>query len=272
MPILKCNNPEGKGTWLKDTSAIQPNQDVLQSKYIADSKLIWVKNGQSIAYSKHIDLPGSNAVLHLNLGGFRKLVAYTPHFPGMRSVEKTNLEHDWVFFPQTDNEYLSSRYSPDNTCNSSSCAMYLEFFRPEMIQDDMDYIRKMFDAGFQSTNHDHQNIMLKRFGVESVFRYNAHWDDLIQETNRGYPTTVGFYHRGPIGKPRGGHVGTLIDANEDWVEMLDPYGSLLDGYTTSVLNGYRVIYPRRIFGPRWIGNGNGFMREFIGFTTPTIAV
>lgn len=271
MPLVKCHNPKGKGTWLKTFNAVK-NSSILQSKDLPDKDLIWVKNGQTLAYSSHAQNFDGHVTFFLNLGGHRRLIGFADHFPGVESKQKTQLEHDWVFYPQTDNDYLSSRFHADNTCNSSSCAMYLEFFRPDMLKDDMPYVRAVFNAGFASTNHDHQTIMLKRCGVDSSFRYNASWQDLIDETDQGYPTTVGFYHRGPAWAPRGGHVGLLIDADENAVELLDPYGSLLYGYTKSVMEGYRVVYPRKIFEPRWIGKGNGFMRRFHQLCNPSITL
>lgn len=268
MPLATCQNPKDTGTWLKTLDAVR-GVHVLSSQSLPDSSLVWVRNGQNISYSKHEDAgDNKHVVLDLNLAGHSKLLAYAAHFPEIQTEEKTNLEHDWVFYPQTDNKYLSAGYAPDNTCNSSSCAMYLEYFLPAAIADDMEYVRAMYNAYFQSINHDHQTLMLERFGVKSTYRYNASWNDLIAETNRGYPSTVGFYHRGPDWAPRGGHVGLLIDADKWDVEMLDPYGNMLDGYTTSVQNGYRVVYPRNIFEPRWVGNGNGFMREFIDIVSP----
>ena len=264
MPIITCKNPKGPGTWLKHTSAYIGDQTPIRSaSSLKDDQLVWVKNGQQIAYTQKAKVKNHYS-LSLNLRGHKKLLAYEGHFPELLSEAKSNLEHKWKFYPQTDNDYLSSSYNADNTCNSSSCAMYLEFFKPTAIKDDQQYVNQMYNAGFQSTNHDHQTIMLERYGVKSRFNYFAHWNDLIKETNKGYPTTVGFYHRGSKWSPRGGHVGLLIDATDKWVEMLDPYGNMLDGYTTSVYNGYRVIYPRHQFEPRWVGGGKGWMRHYIG--------
>ena len=42
------------------------------------------------------------------------------------------------YWPQTDNYTQSER-----TCNSSSCAMVLEFFKPEAVVNDDQYIKKL---------------------------------------------------------------------------------------------------------------------------------
>lgn len=270
MPIIKCQNPdqEAKGSWLKSMRAFDDtSRKVVGSSQLPDEDLIWIKNGQSLAYTYHEEIANDNhMILNLNLAGHSKLFAYAPHFPDLIDYDiktvKEKLEKDWVFFHQVNNNWLAPNNHADNTCNSSSNAMFLEHFKPECIVDDQDYINVLFDRQYISTNHQHQTFMLESYGLNTHWKTNAYWGDLIEETDKGNPTVVGWYHRGSKWHPWGGHVGMIIDATEDYVEVLDPYGDMLDGYTSDVWNGYRVVYPRSEFEPRWVGNGQGWMRQY----------
>lgn len=157
------------------------------------------------------------------------------------------------FYPQTDN------YSdPDSTCNSSSCAMCLEFLKPGTLKGskgDDEYLRKVLALG-KSTDHSVQTRVLQSYGVKSEFRYNLTFEILEKELRAGRPVVMGILHRGPLSRPAGGHVIVAIGLTEKGdVVAHDPYGSLLTGYTTSVTDGKQVVYPRSILQKRWTVDG-----------------
>jgi hypothetical protein len=156
------------------------------------------------------------------------------------------------YFPQTDN-YRDA----DRTCNSSSCAMCLEYFKPGTLKGakgDDAYIQKVFAIG-DTTNHDVQTRVLKDYGVNSEFRYNLGFSDLDRELSAGRPVAIGILHRGTLSSPTGGHICVVIGKKgEDYV-VNDPYGSLNDGYTGPVTNGKGAVYKKSDLMYRWLTKG-----------------
>ena len=174
-----------------------------------------------------------------------------PKIPGILDVP---------FYPQTDNYRDANR-----TCNSSSCAMVLEYFKPGTLsgpKGDDAYIRKVFAIG-DTTDHAVQTKVLASYGIKSQFRYNLSFADLDRELAAGRPVCIGILHRGPLSAPTGGHICVVIGKRgEDYV-VNDPYGSLNDGYTGPVTNGKGVVYKRSDLVRRWCPKGNdGWGRIF----------
>jgi hypothetical protein len=168
------------------------------------------------------------------------------------------------WFPQTDNYAL-----PDSTCNSSACAMCLEFLKPGSLpagpKGDDAYLKKVLALG-NSTDHSVQTKVLQSYGLSSVFRYNLNFSDLDAELAAGRPVVLGILHRGPESRPTGsGHMICCIGKthNGDYV-CRDPYGSLLDGYSGPVSNGRQVVYSKKMLEKRWTvdGPGSGWGRIF----------
>jgi hypothetical protein len=166
------------------------------------------------------------------------------------------------WFPQTDNYR-----DPQRTCNSSSCAMCLEYFNPGTLvgpKGDDAYIRKVFAVG-DTTDHSVQTRVLQSYGVSSEFRYNLSFDDLDSELSAGRPVCIGILHRGPVSSPSGGHVLVVRGktASGDYV-VNDPYGSLNDGYTGPTTNGRNAVYKRSDLVRRWTVDGpnSGWGRVF----------
>lgn len=156
------------------------------------------------------------------------------------------------YFPQTDNYRDASR-----TCNSSSCAMCLEYFKPGTLKGakgDDAYIEKVFAIG-DTTNHDVQTRVLKDYGVSSEFKYNLGFSDLDRELAAGRPVVIGILHRGTLSAPTGGHMVVVIGKHGDDYVVNDPYGSLNDGYTGSVTNGKGAIYKKSDLTYRWLDKG-----------------
>lgn len=165
------------------------------------------------------------------------------------------------FYPQTDNYRDAQR-----TCNSSACAMCLEYFKPGTLvgpKGDDAYIRKVFAVG-DTTDHAVQTRVLKDYGINSRFSYNLTFSDLDRELSNGRPVVIGILHRGPLSAPTGGHMVVVIGKTPsgDYV-VNDPYGSLNDGYTGAVSNGKGAVYKRSELARRWCPAGNdGWGRIF----------
>jgi len=165
------------------------------------------------------------------------------------------------WFPQTDNYR-----DPQRTCNSSSCAMCLEYFKPGTLvgpKGDDAYIRKVFAVG-DTTDHAVQTRVLQSYGVKSDFRYNLTFADLDRELSAGRPVCIGILHRGSLSAPTGGHVLVVIGKTPsgDYVAN-DPYGSLNDNYTGPVTNGRGAVYKKSDLSRRWCPKGNdGWGRIF----------
>ncbi len=165
------------------------------------------------------------------------------------------------FYPQTDNYRDAQR-----TCNSSACAMCLEYLKPGTLQGpkgDDAYIRKVFAIG-DTTDHAVQTKVLSSYGVASRFSYNLSFADLDRELANGKPVIIGILHRGSLSSPTGGHMLVVIGKKgEDYV-VNDPYGSLNDGYTGSVYNGKGAVYKRNELARRWTvdGHKSGWGRIF----------
>jgi hypothetical protein len=165
------------------------------------------------------------------------------------------------FYPQTDNYRDANR-----TCNSSACAMCLEYIKPGTLvgpKGDDAYIRKVFAIG-DTTDHAVQTRVLQGYGLNSRFSYNLTFSDLDRELSNGRPVVIGILHRGPLSAPTGGHMVVVIGKtpNGDYV-VNDPYGSLNDGYTGAVANGKGAVYKRSELARRWCPAGNdGWGRIF----------
>jgi len=165
------------------------------------------------------------------------------------------------YYPQTDN-YTQ----PDRTCNSSACAMCLEFLKPGTLigaKGDDAYLKKVIAIG-DSTDHAVQTRVLESYGVKSNFSYNLSFSDIDKSLSDGKPVVIGILHRGPLSAPTGGHMLVVIGktSSGDYV-VNDPYGSLNDGYTGSVTNGKGAVYKRSDLSRRWCPGGNdGWGRIF----------
>lgn len=168
---------------------------------------------------------------------------------------------DVPFYPQTDNYRDANR-----TCNSSACAMCLEYFKPGTLKGpkgDDAYIQKVFAIG-DTTDHVVQTRVLASYGIQSRFSYNLSFADLDRELSNNRPVVIGILHRGSLSAPTGGHMVVVIGKTPagDYV-VNDPYGSLNDGYTGAVTNGKGAVYKRSDLSRRWCPAGNdGWGRIF----------
>ena len=158
------------------------------------------------------------------------------------------------YYPQTDNYRDANR-----TCNSSSCAMCLEYFKPGTLKGakgDDAYVQKVFAIG-DTTDHSVQTKVLASYGVKSEFRYNLGFADLDRELSAGRPVVIGILHRGTLSSPTGGHMVVVIGKSPDGKSYIvnDPYGDLMSGYTTPVNKGKGAVYPVEVLKYRWLDKG-----------------
>ena len=165
------------------------------------------------------------------------------------------------YWPQTDNFTQSER-----TCNSSSCAMVLEFFRPEAVVNDDQYIKKLIDGGYgDTTDHGAQGRLLADYGLKSTWHTNMSIAALEKEIRAGRPVVCGILHRGSESAPTGGHMIVVrgLTSSGDF-RVNDPYGSCNDGYSGPVENGNNAIYSRKMMAARWTPDGpnSGWARTF----------
>jgi len=172
-----------------------------------------------------------------------------------------NILDNFPWFPQTDNYRDANR-----TCNSSSCAMCLEYFKPGTLKGpkgDDAYVQKVFSIG-DTTDHLVQTRVLASYGIKSSFSYSLSFADLDRELAAGRPVVIGILHRGTLSAPTGGHMVVVIGRTPagDYI-VNDPYGSLNDGYTGPVTNGKGAVYRRSDLARRWCPGGkDGWGRVF----------
>jgi len=156
------------------------------------------------------------------------------------------------YYPQTDNYRDANR-----TCNSSSCAMCLEYLKPGTLKGakgDDAYVQKVFAIG-DSTDHTVQTKVLEGYGVKSHFSYNLSFADIDKSLSAGKPVVIGILHRGSLSAPTGGHMVVVIGKKGQDYVVNDPYGSLNDGYTGAVTNGKGAVYKKSDLAQRWLEHG-----------------
>jgi hypothetical protein len=144
--------------------------------------------------------------------------------------------------------------------------MVLEFFRPEAVVNDDQYLKKLLDGGYgDTTDHGAQGRLLADYGLKSTWHTNLSLAALEKEIRAGRPVVCGILHRGSESSPTGGHMIVCrgVTSSGDF-RCNDPYGSCNDGYTGPVENGNNVIYSRKMMAARWTPDGphSGWGRTF----------
>ncbi len=175
-------------------------------------------------------------------------------------------EEPEVVLPVPYYQQVDNYAQPDRTCNSSACAMALEYFRPGTLKGpkgDDAYLREVFAKG-DTTDNSVQTEVLSEYGVESEFKYDLDFSDLDSELDAKRPVVIGILHRGPLSDPTGGHMIVVIGKNKYGYIVHDPYGDLHDGYTGAVLKGKAAVYEKHVLERRWTvdGPGSGWGRIF----------
>ncbi len=202
------------------------------------------KNPKHVAAVEQLEVDLKDSPLLDDSSNWVKIYRTKPTVPGVLPVP---------FYPQTDNYRDAQR-----TCNSSACAMCLEYFKPGTLQGakgDDAYVRKVFAIG-DSTDHTVQTKVLEGYGIKSRFSYNLSFSDLDRELSAGRPVVIGILHRGSLSNPTGGHMVVVIGKTPDGDYVVnDPYGSLNDRYTGPVTNGKGAVYKKSDLTYRWLERG-----------------
>ncbi len=252
------------------------------AEQLSDSEKVLVKGGSMYALqacvlgeNNHYCVTFSDVGFGLNLQ--TTWYVYAPHVNVVgKAVDQTNLQRlleitgknqgkirlNVPFFQQVDN-----LHEPYRTCNTSSCAMVAKFLGAKISGDD-DYYQIVQKYG-DTTDHNAQTQALAELGVQSTWHTNLDYDELDHSLAAGLPIVIGILHRGPLEQPTGGHMLVVIgkSTNGNYI-CHDPFGSLLDDYTSDPNQGNGVTYPRSILDRRWLyeGKQSGWGRLFYGNT------
>ena len=172
------------------------------------------------------------------------------------------------YFAQND----SSTDQGPRMCFSSTCAMAAEFLRPGCLsqgpgQADDRYLALVQRHG-DTTDAQAQIQTLASLGITARLRTDGRIEDLIAQLQRRLPVPVGWLHRGPVSAPSGGGHWSLVigwDPRRQVLLIHDPNGEadLVAGGYVSEVGGKRQLYSRRIWGRRWMveGDGSGWWLE-----------
>ncbi|MBW4521673.1 MAG: DUF4231 domain-containing protein [Scytolyngbya sp. HA4215-MV1] len=165
------------------------------------------------------------------------------------------------YFSQVDN-----KFEPNRTCNTSSCAMVAKFLGANISGDDA-YYQYVIKYG-DTTDHGVQTQALEDLGIKSTWNTDLDFSDLDKSLETGLPIVIGIMHRGSLENPTGGHMIVVVGRTpeRDYI-CNDPYGSVLDGYTSDPSNGKGVVYPRNMLRYRWLEHNTpktGWGRLFYG--------
>jgi hypothetical protein len=161
-----------------------------------------------------------------------------------------------TYFYQRDNTL-----KPEASCQSSAIAMAVEAVRPELFDDDDEYLRAVEKAGRSEEQYSHTRV-LQSLGVDAKFLQNGTRELLMDMLDDGEIVPMGVLHRGTYTKPTGGgHWITAYDYDEEGLVCHDPYG-LMDtvngGYIArGPTDGRSVKYKWKYIMPRWdLGPGD----------------
>jgi uncharacterized protein YvpB len=146
---------------------------------------------------------------------------------------------------------------PFRTCNSSSNAMFLNFYRPLLqkpkVTDD-EYLASVLKRG-DTIYHEVQTTTLKVYGLDTVWDDSGNEERLKKITSQGLPVVINILHRGSVlkGTLYGGHI--IVVTNYDPIKksftVHDPYGLLESDYK----DYSKLVYqePENLLMARWQG-------------------
>ena len=234
---------------------------------LADNEKVAVEPGKAFKGCKVLKEEAGHQLVDLPFG-MGEWFLYMPHWevagknaPAATPSATGAVDIPVPFWNQVDNYTQASR-----TCNSSSCAMVLEFFRPDAVVNDDQYLKKLINGGYgDTTDHGAQGRLLEDYGLKSTWHTNLSLAALEKEIRAGRPVVCGILHRGSESSPTGGHMIVVrgLTSSGDF-RVNDPYGSCNDGYSGAVTNGNNAIYSRKMMAARWCPDGpnSGWGRTF----------
>ena len=140
-------------------------------------------------------------------------------------------------------------------CFSSSCAMIARYWGK--IAGDYEYnrIRRQFG---DTTNVKAQVLALKSLGLRATFEMEGTAAILENEIRSGFPTPVGWLHKGPANAPTGsGHWTVVSGFTPTHFIHQDPNGEadMVNGGYVNHKNGANTAYSRSNWLRRWLVDG-----------------
>lgn len=190
---------------------------------------------------------------------------FDEHWYGLKGVlskpkDQQEVFYDGLILPVPYQSQRDNYRDASRTCFSSSCAMAAMYLRPGCIKNDDEYLKKVFAIG-DSTEAATQVKVLKKLGINAVFKQNGSIEDLKQRLDQNIPCPVGILHQGPGNKPTGfGHWICVIGYEEEKQKFIvhDPWGEI-DNYTGTYIStdGERLRYSFNLLRRRWTVEGNG---------------
>ena len=143
-----------------------------------------------------------------------------------------------TYFSQLDNPI-----KPYVTCNSSSHAMYTDYYLrkggKEGLGSDNEFVKRVFDAKYGGKNFKNPSVVwdiqvnvCRSFGIDMRYYWDGNLKKLQQELKKGV-SCINIYHKGNSKATRGGgHVILAIDYVPGRGYLVaDPFGSRRGNYT-----------------------------------------
>ncbi len=140
-------------------------------------------------------------------------------------------------------------------CFSSSCAMVARYWGK--IAGDHEYNRIRCRYG-DSTDAKAHIMALKTLGLRATFEMEGTVQILEGEIRSGYPTPVGWLHKGPANAPTGsGHWSVVTGFTSTHFIHNDPNGEadITNGGYVNHKGGAGIAYSRRNWLRRWLVDG-----------------
>lgn len=140
-------------------------------------------------------------------------------------------------------------------CFSSSCAMVARYWGK--ISGDHEYNRIRCQFG-DTTDAKAHILALKTLGLNATFEMEGTTAILEGEIRSGYPTPVGWLHKGPVSAPTGsGHWSVVTGFTSTHFIHNDPNGEadMTNGGYVNHKGGAGIAYSRRSWLRRWLVDG-----------------
>lgn len=140
-------------------------------------------------------------------------------------------------------------------CFSSSCAMVARYWGKIAGDHEYNRIRRQFG---DTTDPKAQIAALKALGLNASFEMDGTVEDLENEIRSGYPTPVGWLHKGPANSPSGtGHWSVVTGFTPSHFIFNDPNGEadVVNGGYVSNKGGAGAVYSRANWLKRWLVDG-----------------
>jgi hypothetical protein len=234
----------------KNTPSIEISKPVSESIISLSSAARW--------YSAKPHQDKAWAYLETKIG-FNELKEFAKLYRNSSSpVESVKINHpsSTPYFYQRD----SKTGQGERSCQSSAIAMAVKYFKPNIVTDDDDYLKTVLRYG-DTVSQTAQKKALDYYGVNASFHQDGSESMLIRLLDLGCPVPIGILHKGPVSNPiGGGHWITLIDYDDNYFYVNDPFGELdliNGGYPKNgPTDGKNQKYSRTNLMKRWMINGS----------------